>query len=142
MTLSVRHVKDLQFFLIDAAKRYAGPRNDAGSLADDLLSSAASLDYVLLIASERPGDMLDAAGPIATGVCETVTRATLTSLRFMRGMLAEPSAVFSDFAQRHIEQSRILATLQALALAGAVQTGDARFAIVTTASDVLERCRR
>lgn len=142
MTLAPGSVKALQFFLLDAAKRYARPSGAGLGVAADLLSSAAALDYVLLLASERPGEMLDSRSAVADGVRETMTRATLAALAFIRTMLSAPETDFDDFIERHIERECIFKTFRTLSQGGALTPGDIDFALLTTASDMRDRTSR
>ena len=139
VNLTAGRVKELQFFLMDAAKRYVASSNPGLKGSGELLSSAAALDYVLLIASERPSE-LASAGPIAAGVLETTLRAATAALDFIDAMLKAPDEIFDDFVERHVRVGGIFETFAALRAAG-ISSSDLAFRIVTLASDLLERRR-
>jgi hypothetical protein len=139
MTLAAGRVKELQFFLIDAAKRYVATSDAGLSGAGELLSSAAALDYVLLVSSERPGELVDDANPIAAGCRETTLRAATAALDLIDFILVAPADVFEDFMERHVRVGRIFETFRSLRETDVLSGGDIAFRIVTSASDLLER---
>lgn len=139
MNLAAERVKELQFFLIDAAKRYVAFRGPALTVASELLSCAAALDYVLLLSSERPNEILDGTGAVAVGVRETTERAAVAALGFIDSMLAAPDDVFEDFIGRHVRAGGIFETFRALR--DGVLSPAIAFRMVTAASDLLERRR-
>ncbi len=141
MKLAAERVKELQFFLIDAAKRYVASRSSGLSAAGELLSTAAALDYVLLLSSERPAELADAGSPVTVGVRETTLRAVLAALDFIATMLEAPEDQFEDFVERHVRAGRIFETFRALHEGDVMVSSDVAFRIVTTASDILDRRR-
>lgn len=142
MNLAAGRVKELQYFLIDAAKRYVATSSAGLSGAGELLSSAAALDYVLMVSSERPAELTDDANPIAAGCRETTQRAATAALDFIDGMLVAPNDVFEDFMERHVRAGRIFETFRSLRETGVLGRGDVAFRIVTSANDLIERRRR
>ena len=139
MILSAERVCDLQFFLMDAAKRYVVARGAGVEAAHDLLASAAALDYALLLSSERADELLDDGLPIAIGVRETMVRAVRSALDFIEAMLEAPADAFEDFATRHMHPGGIFEAIAALREEGVVVADDLTFRALTLASDVHER---
>ena len=139
MKLAAERVKELQFFLIDAAKRYVAFSGAKLPAAGELLSCAAALDYVLLISSERPLEIAGSDDAVSSGVRETTERAAVAALDFIDTMLAAPDDLFDDFVERHVRAGRIFETFRALR--DDVLTENVAFRIVTTASDLLDRRR-
>jgi hypothetical protein len=142
MLLAAEHVADLQYFLMDAAKRYVVASGARVEDADELLSNAAALDYALLLSSEHADETLDDAAPVAETLRNTMTRAALAALDFADRMIEAPDDAFADFAGRHARRGGVFDVVRALQ-AGAAVTGDeVAFRLVTIASDVSERLRR
>ncbi len=141
MNLAPTRVKELQFFLIDAAKRYVASSTPGLKGAGELLSSAAALDYVLLVASERPSDLVDGTNAIAVGIRETTLRATTAALDFIERMLEAPDDIFEDFIERHVRVGGIFETFRALRTDGVLLSNDIAFRVVAAASDLLDRRR-
>ncbi len=140
--LAAARVKELQFFLIDAAKRYVASSSPGLKGAGELLSSAAALDYVLLVASERPSDLVDGTHAIAAGIRETTLRATTAALDFIERMVEAPDDIFEDFIERHVRVGGIFETFRALRRDDVLQSSDVAFRIIVAASDLLDRKRR
>ena len=141
MNLAAARVKELQFFLIDSAKRYVASSSPGLKGAGELLSSAAALDYVLLVSSERPGDLVDDGNAIATGIRETTLRAATAALDFIDRMLEAPDDIFEDFIERHVRVGGIFETFRALCSGGVLLSSDVAFRVLTSASDLLDRRR-
>ena len=139
MILTVENVSGLQRFLLDAAKRYVVPRTGSADAAADLLAAAASLDYVLVLASEHADQTLVEDSPIASGVRETLARAAHAALSFVEAMLQAPAEIFSDFAARHLQRDGIFEVLRALRAGGAIDDGEVAFRDLTLRSDVNDR---
>jgi hypothetical protein len=139
MILRAKDVVQLQYFLMDGAKRYALPSGAGLEAADDLLASAAALDYALLLASENGGEHFDDASPAAASLRESLTRAALAALDFLDRMLRAPDEAFDDFAERHVRPGGIFDVVRALREGGVLDSAGLAFRAVTVASDVLER---
>jgi hypothetical protein len=138
--LAAGDVVDLQFFLMDAAKRYvASSGSDAAT--DDLLSHAAALDYALLMSSEHDDEPIDDASALGTALRSTMTKATLAALDVARRMLSAREETFEDFVERHILTGNVFATIRALRERGATEGDEIPFRALTIASDLLERRR-
>ena len=141
MILGAERVADLQFFLMDAAKRYVVVRDAGLAAADDLLASAAALDYALLLSSERADEILDDGLPVAAGVRDTMSRAARSALDFIEGMLAAPREAFDDFASRHVRRGGIFDVLAELRQCAVIVDDEISFRALTLASDVRDRIR-
>ena len=139
MILRAKDVIDLQYFLMDGAKRCALPSGAGLDAADDLLASAAALDYALLVASENGGAYFDDAAPAADSLRESLGRAALAALDFVDRMLRAPQEAFDDFAERHVRKGGIFDIVRALREGGVVDSAGLAFRAVTLANDVLER---
>ena len=119
MILAAGDVIDLQFFLMDGAKRYAPALGATDAAADDLLGSAAALDYALLLSSEHADEAIDNGAPIATSIGETMTRAARAALDLIDRILVAPPDTFADFARRNVRPGGILDVLRRSPLVGA-----------------------
>ena len=128
----------LQFFLMDAAKRFGA----AGAGGESLFSSAAALDYALFFSSDRANDTLDDAVPTAAAVRETMTRAAATALDVIARLAVAPQPVFEDFVNRHVHGGGILEILRALRERGIVRDDDVAFRLLALGHDIEERRRR
>jgi len=137
--LTVENVSGLQRFLLDATKRYVVPRTGSVEAAADLLTAAASLDYVLVLASEQSAETLVEDSPIASGVRETLARAAHAALSFVEAMLQAPPEIFEDFAVRHLQSRGIFDVLRALRDGGALNDGEVAFRDLTLRSEVKDR---
>jgi hypothetical protein len=137
--LAAGDVADLQYFLLDAAKRYvvevSGNVDDAG----DLLSSAAALDYVMLLSSEPATETIDDESPIAAGVRESLARAANAALDFIETMRKAPPEIRSDFIARHAKEGGVFSVLRRMRESNALTNDDVAFRKLTLASDLLER---
>ncbi len=139
MILAAGDVVDLQFFLMDGAKRYVdASAGDSG----DLLASAAALDYALLLASEHGNEVIDNDAPIAVTIRETMTRASLAALHLIERLLGAPDVLFNDFVDRHIRHDDIFDVLRALRMREVVRSRDVAFRVLTATSDTVERRQR
>ena len=139
MILGAERVADLQFFLMDAAKRYVVTRDAGVASAQGLLASAAALDYALLLSSERADEILDDTLPVAAGIRDTMSRAVRSALDFIEGMVGAPQDAFADFAGRHVRPGGIFDVLAELRERGVVTDDDITFRTLTAASDVRDR---
>jgi hypothetical protein len=135
MTLSAAGVVDLQFFLMDAAKRQVA---DAG-LTGELLAQAAALDYALLLSSEHGDEPIDDAAAVAALIRDTMTAAASAALDFLQAILAAPDADFAAFVAGHARPGGIFDTVRALRKARAIVDEVIDFRLVTLASEVAER---
>jgi hypothetical protein len=127
---------------MDVAKRYAVTDGERSSVADALLSRAASLDYALLLSSEHGNEPLEAADAVAATIRDTMTQAVSAALDFARSMNAAPRDAFEDFAQRYLRPGGIFETLRCLRENDVVISSDIVFAELTVASDLFERRER
>lgn len=139
--LGAERVADLQFFLMDAARRYVAASGAAAG-ADDLLASAAALDYALLLSSQRADEILDDALPVAAGVRDTMARGARAALDVIAGMVRAPDDAFDDFARRHVRAGGIFEVLMELRESGVIVADDVVFRALTLGSDVAERIAR
>lgn len=142
MILAATDVIDLQFFLMDSAKRYVIASGSGHSAADDLLGSAAALDYALLLSSERANESIDETTPIASSIRETMTRAALAALDLIERMLAAPDELFGDFYERNVRAGGIFDVFRSLRKRDVVREDDVAFRILTVTDDLLARRRR
>lgn len=138
MKLDAGDVADLQFFLLDVAKRYVVARGGSADEVADGLACAAALDYVLALASEYGGTIEDGAA-IAGSIRETMTRAALAALVFTERMLHVPESVLDDFVERHVREQNVFGVLRTLRDGGVIETSDVAFRALTLAHDLLER---
>lgn len=142
MILSAIDVVDLQFFLMDGVRRYVVATGDANAVADDLLASAAALDYALLLSSERANEPLDDAMPIARSIRETMARAALAALDLIATIVAGPRDPFAEFARRHVGIDGIFATIASLRARGAIVDDRVAFRALTLADESIARRNR
>ncbi|MGP6159839.1 MAG: hypothetical protein ACLPYS_20470, partial [Vulcanimicrobiaceae bacterium] len=63
MILRSKHVVQLQYFLLDTAKRYGLSNEPADATANEQLASAAGLDYALLVSSQHADADVSADAP-------------------------------------------------------------------------------
>lgn len=140
MNLSASDVIDLQFFLMDGARRYVSKKPGATAGAGDLLASAAALDYALLFSSERANEPLDDEAPVAESLRTTMARAVTAALDLVESVLAGPNAELADFTTR--QGRSIFATIATLRARGLVSNDDIAFRALTLAHDARgRRCR-
>jgi hypothetical protein len=137
--LRSRDVVALQFFLMDAAKRYAVAIGTQPDAADDLLASAAALDYPVMLSKQNGEEAVEPSGETETALREILTRAGIAALDFTEKMLRAPDDAFDDFVERHVNGAGIFQLLRALRRDGAIASDDVGFRSVTLSSDVLER---
>ncbi|GAC1303221.1 MAG: hypothetical protein NVSMB21_02090 [Vulcanimicrobiaceae bacterium] len=138
MTLAPHDVVALQHFLMDAAKRYAALGvNDIHT--GEPLASAAALDYVLLIASQRPAELSDATSETARSSRATMARAARAALDVVACVIAAPSETFTDFADRQLRPGGIFETLETLRKDDVVRTDDVVFRSLTLTHDIAMR---
>jgi len=137
--LAAGDVADLQYFLLDAAKRYVVEVTGRTEDASDLLSSAAALDYVMLLSSEAATETIDDASPMAAGVRETLARAANAALDFIETMQTAPPEIRSDFIARHAKDGGVFSVLRRMRESDALTNDDVAFRKLTLASDLLER---
>jgi hypothetical protein len=135
--LAAENVVDLQFFLMDAARRHVAAGADA--MADDLLASAAALDYALLLSSQHGEEELDATSAVGSSLRDTLARAANAALdvveRELRACATEPEEA-RTLRRRAVE---VLDTIRALR-EREVLTGDAlAFRCITLAEDIARR---
>jgi hypothetical protein len=138
--LAAENVVDLQFFLMDAAKRYVAA-GGPDRMTDRLFGSAAALDYALLLASQNGDETLDDASAAGQSVRETMTRAAHVALDVVDRMLKARDDVFADFVERHVRAGGLFDVIAALQKRGVVTDGDVAFRTLTLASDLIERRR-
>jgi hypothetical protein len=143
MTLEAVRVAELQGFLLDAAKRYVIPRRGRPADADELLGSAAALDYVLVMSSTGESDPSAFAPATVASLRSTLNRAVSVAFDFIESMLEQRNDAFEDFYKRHmLGANRIWPTIDALEAGGAIDDQNLRFRRLTLANDLLERVRR
>ncbi len=143
MILSAVDVVDLQFFLMDGARRYVATTGVVGPVADDLLASAAALDYALLLSSEHASDPLDDTLPVAQSIRATMARAALAALALIETIVHGDDGEFEAFAARHPGRSDgIFSTIASLRARGVIVDDDVAFRALTLADDVLRRRSR
>ena len=139
MILRSRDVIALQYFLMDAAKRYAVAIGAQPDAADDLLASAAALDYPVMLSKESGDERAEPSGETESALREILTRAAIAALNFTERMLRAPDDAFDDFVERHVKGGGIFELLRSLRRDGAIASDDVGFRAVTLSSDVLER---
>ncbi len=135
MTLRAACVVDLQYFLMDAARRYA-------RVESDLLARAAALDYALLLSSEHGDESIDDAAPVAGMIRDLMSGAASTALDLAEDMLTASDAAFSDFADRYGGPGGIFDVVRDLRDAQAIVDDGIAFRLVTLSSEITERRRR
>jgi hypothetical protein len=136
--LAAEDVADLQYFLLDAAKRYVVGTTGTLDDASDLLASAAALDYVMLLSSEPATETLEDDSPIALGVRETLARAAGAALDFIETMRDAPADVRRDFMARHAGDGGVFSVLRRMRERDALTSDDVAFRKLTLASDLRE----
>ncbi len=136
MILTTGAVAGVQYFLMDASKRY-DPRNGA-----DVLACAASLDYVLLFASERASEIADDDASVTKNVRDLLTHACAVGLDIVDEIATGPTSRLDDFVERHLRPGGFFDVLRSLRESGAVSSDDVTFRTLTTADTLLERRRR
>jgi hypothetical protein len=139
MILRTRHVVDLQYFLMDAAKRYVLSSDSGIAGGDDLLASAAALDYALLVSTRQRDEPIPDHAPIVASGRDTIRRSVRATLDFIEGMLQTPHGTFADFVDRHVHPGGIFDTLRGLRDDGALQSDDLAFRALALAHEVAER---
>jgi hypothetical protein len=135
VTLNAASVVDLQYFLMDAARRYA--RTDG-----DLLARAAALDYALLLSSEQGDESIDDAAPLAGMIRDVMSAAASSALDLVQEIVAGPDPPFRDFAERYGAPGGIFDVVRDLRSAQAIVDDGIAFRLVTLASEITERRRR
>ena len=139
MILCAVDVVELQYFLMDGARRCVAASGTVDAVADDLLASAAALDYALLLASEHANETLDDDLPVAASIRSTLERAALAALDLIDELLAGPPEGFRDFLRRHGTREGIFVTIATLRARGAIVSDAVAFRTITVASDVFAR---
>jgi hypothetical protein len=124
---------------MDAAKRYAVAIGAQPDAADDLLASAAALDYPVMLSKESGDERAEPSGETESALREILTRAAIAALNFTERMLRAPDDAFDDFVERHVKGGGIFELLRSLRRDGAIASDDVGFRAVTLSSDVLER---
>ena len=137
--LRARHVVDLQYFLMDAAKRYVLSNDSGIAGGDDLLASAAALDYALLVSTQHRDEPIPDDAPIVASGRETIRRSVRATLNFIEGMLQTPHDTFADFVDRHVHPGGIFDTLRGLRDDGALESDDLAFRALALEHEVVER---
>jgi hypothetical protein len=137
--LRARHVVDLQYFLMDAAKRYVLSSDSGVAGGDDLLASAAALDYALLVSSEQRDEPIPEDAAIVASGRDTIRRSVGATLDFIEEMLQTPPDTFADFVDRHVRPVGIFDTLRGLRADGALEGDDLAFRTLALAHEVAER---
>jgi hypothetical protein len=140
MILRASDVVDLQYILMDSARRYASSATQAAR--DDLLSSAAALDYVLLVASENGDEAFQGAEPVAESTRGTMLRAAVSALDFAACVLAGPQNAIDDFVDHHAREGGLFDVLRSLRRNGVLVSDEVTFRALTLASDLNERRSR
>jgi hypothetical protein len=135
MNLRPSDVADLQFVLMDAARRPGAAALAPPGLREEMLASAAGLDYVLMLAS-GDGGPFDGSGPQAAAVSDAMTRAATAALDFAAVLLAEPGAAAEDFLERRVRETGLFELVRALRDAGVVVSDELSFRALTLAHDV------
>ncbi|MBD5634232.1 MAG: hypothetical protein IAI49_07110, partial [Candidatus Eremiobacteraeota bacterium] len=133
--LAAEQVVDLQFFLMDAAKHHVA-RGSADRTADELLSKAASLDYVLLLCCEHADETIDATSAVGTALCETMTRAVDAALDVVERML-EPAGGADRSLERDARARTLFDVVRSLRERGIVGGDRLAFRTVTLENDLL-----
>jgi hypothetical protein len=139
MILRARDVVALQHFLLDAAKRYVVASGAQLDAADDLLASAAALDYALLLTSENGDAPFDPVAPATETLRETMARAAGAALDFAEKMLSAPAPARADFIERYAGSGGLFDVLRDLRQSGALASNGLSFRALTLASDLRER---
>jgi hypothetical protein len=139
MKLAAERVKELQYFLMAAAHGDVASQRSGGPSVEALLASAAALDYVLLLCSERPDELVDPGSTALVSVREAMLRAMHLALGVVAATLETPNDTFAQFAERHVRAGRIFETLYAISKSDVVVADDVAFEIITSASDLFDR---
>jgi hypothetical protein len=139
--LRAKHVVQLQYFLMDTAKRYGLSSGGGGATPDERLASAAGLDYVLFVCSQYGDAAIPLDAPVAASARETLGRAAKAALDFCERMLLAPDVSFTDFAGRYACHDGIFQALRGLHDDGALSSDELQFRTLTLAHDVAARRR-
>jgi hypothetical protein len=142
MILRASDITALQHFLMDAARRYVVPGGGALDAQDDLLASAAALDYALLLSVQNGGDSFDDTAPGVVTLRDTMTRAAAAALDFSATMLAAREDLLDDFVDRHAGSGGLFDVLRSLRRGRVLQSDDIGFRALTLANDLRERRER
>ena len=142
MILSAIDVVELQYFLMDGARRYVVATGELCASADELLASAAALDYALLLSSEGASESIDDSAPVACTIRATMARAARAALDLVATILDACETEFVSFAKSHGSADGIFGTLASLRARGAIVDDDITFRALTLANDVMVRRER
>jgi hypothetical protein len=129
--LAAENVVDLQFFLMDAAKRHVAA-GGAEATADDLLASAAALDYALLLSSQHADEPIDDTSPIGFSLRDTMTRAAASALDAIERTRPAPG----DLDAWKLRVHAVFGVIAALRERGVVTSDELGFRAITLAEDV------
>lgn len=135
MILRAEYVVRLQHFLMDTARRY-GLEDDPGN---ERLSSAAGLDYVLLVCSHHPGGAVADEEPGVAASCEAVGRAVEAVLDVCEHTLLAPEGVFADLSHRYTGERNVLDAVRGLHNDGVLTDERLQFRILTLRHEIAER---
>jgi hypothetical protein len=139
--LAAENVVDLQYVLMDAAKRLVGA-GDAQAEADELLSNAAALDYALVLASQHADEEMDPESAVGSAVRDTMTRAASAALDAIERMSrSRDDVACGEFVERHTRPGGVLDVLRELRARGVTYGDELAFRTLTIASDAAERRR-
>jgi hypothetical protein len=139
MILRASDVADLQYVLMDSVRRYGATSGMTLEMRDDLLASAAALDYALLLSSENGDEPFDGAAPVAATLRDTMTRAAISALDFATQMLRAPKHVLEDFLEHHARESGLFDVLRSLRGSGVLTSDEVSFRALTLANDLRDR---
>ncbi len=139
--LAAENVVDLQYALMDAAKRLVAA-GGAQAEADELLSNAAALDYALVLASQHADEEMDPASAVGCAVRDTMTSAAGAVLDALERMIrSRDDAACREFVERHTRPGGVLDVLRELRARGVADGDELAFRTLTIASDAAERRR-
>ena len=135
MIVPRERVVALQRFLLGAARTptLAGPVAER-----EILAAAASLDYVILVATERPDDVVDDAAATTASVRTTLVQAIRIALAAVRRLVDAPEAAF---VAGHAEARDLLVAVRAFREAYVLHDDAVAFDAIALANDLAERRR-
>ncbi|MDQ2857039.1 MAG: hypothetical protein M3R53_00105 [Candidatus Eremiobacteraeota bacterium] len=135
MILNAAHVVKLQHFLMDAARHDVIANGASCVRSEELLASAAALDYALLMSVRCAAELLDDEAPAVSSVRETMARAANAALDVVAVMLHDPDAAFDGFTV----PDSIFTLLRELLDGDVVRSNDVAFRRLTLASEASDR---
>ncbi len=132
-------VSGLQHFLLDVVRRYVVAEELRYDETDELLASAAALDYALLVCRESEEDRPTPSAAVLEGIRESIERAVDRALDIISTAFDLADDAFRDFAERHAGPHGIFPVFARLRKDGALRSDELAFRAITLANDIAIR---